>query len=111
MIQIDMEMPKSCADCFKKTECFFAQCNGWIGDKRDDDCPLKEVKVVDKCFDCRVNLLAKTKTNSVLEDIKAEIEELKLDCDLDIGEEDIYNNAINDVLEIIDKHINGEDNI
>ena len=76
VIITNMKMPKSCNDCFKKTECFFARCNGWIGDKRDDNCPLKEVKVVDKCFDCRVNLLAKTKTNSVLEDIKLEIKDL-----------------------------------
>ena len=40
-----------------------------------------------------------------LEKIKAEIEEEKLDVDLDIGNETIYNNAINDVLEILDKHI------
>lgn len=36
--------------------------------------------------------------------IRAEIEEMKLDVDLDIGNEMIYNNAIKDVLEIIDKY-------
>ena len=39
-----------------------------------------------------------------LENIKAEIKEEKLDVDLDIGNETIYNNAINDVLAILDKH-------
>ncbi len=40
----------------------------------------------------------------VLEKIRAEIEEMKLDVDLDIGNEMIYNNAIKDVLQIIDKY-------
>lgn len=39
-----------------------------------------------------------------LDKIRAEIEEMKLDVDLDIGNEMIYNNAIKDVLEIIDKY-------
>lgn len=41
---------------------------------------------------------------AVLDKIRAEIEEIKLDVDLDIGNEMIYNNAIKDVLEIIDKY-------
>ena len=40
-----------------------------------------------------------------LEKIKAEIEEEKIDIDLDIGQETLYNNAINDVIKIINKHI------
>lgn len=40
----------------------------------------------------------------ILDRIKAEVEEIKLDVDLDIGNEMIYNNAIKDVLEIIDKY-------
>ena len=40
----------------------------------------------------------------ILDKIKAEVEEIKLDVDLDIGNEMIYNNAIKDVLEIIDKY-------
>lgn len=40
----------------------------------------------------------------ILDKIRAEIEEMKLDVDLDIGNEMIYNNAIKDVLEIIDKY-------
>ena len=42
--------------------------------------------------------------DAVLDEIRAEIEEMKMDVDLDIGNEMIYNNAIKDVLEIIDKH-------
>lgn len=38
----------------------------------------------------------------MLDKIRAEIEEMKLDVDLDIGNEMIYNNAIKDVLQIID---------
>ena len=47
----------------------------------------------------------KDKIIEELEKVKAEIEEEKLDVDLDIGNETIYNNAINDVLAILDKHI------
>lgn len=47
----------------------------------------------------------KDKIVEELEKVKAEIEEEKLDVDLDIGNETIYNNAINDVLAILDKHI------
>ena len=41
----------------------------------------------------------------VIEVIREEIEAEKLDIDLDIGQETIYNNAINDCLAIIDRHI------
>lgn len=44
------------------------------------------------------------KNGKPLDEIRAEIEEMKLDFDLDIGNEMIYNNAIKDVLEIIDKY-------
>lgn len=39
------------------------------------------------------------------EKIKAEIEDAKIDFDMNIGMEKYYNNAIDDVLQIIDKHI------
>ena len=39
-----------------------------------------------------------------LEKIRAEVKEMKLDVDLDLGNETIYNNAIKDVLQIIDKY-------
>ena len=44
MIQIDMEMPTNCYDCWirKKLGCRIANGNGWLNNKRDDDCPLKE---------------------------------------------------------------------
>ena len=45
-----------------------------------------------------------SKEEFILDKIRAEIEEMKLDVDLDIGNEMIYNNAIKDVLEIIDKY-------
>ena len=40
----------------------------------------------------------------ILNKIRAKVEEIKLDVDLDIGNEMIYNNAIKDVLQIIDKY-------
>ena len=39
------------------------------------------------------------------EKVKAEIEDAKIDFDINIGMEKYYNNAIDDVLQIIDKHI------
>ena len=41
---------------------------------------------------------------TILDKVRAEIEEMKLGVDLDIGNEKIYNNAITDVLRIIDKY-------
>lgn len=80
----DIEMPKSCKDCeywsFNRNDepiCDITYSYISQFDKRTDDCPLKEVnnnEVLDKCFDCGVNLLAKNKTNSVLEDIKAKMD-------------------------------------
>ena len=46
-----------------------------------------------------------TPLDSVLYDIKAEIEDAKIDVDIDFGNETLYNNAIDDVLEIIDKKV------
>lgn len=39
------------------------------------------------------------------EKVKAEIEDEKIDFDINIGMEKYYNNAIDDVLQIIDKHL------
>ena len=39
------------------------------------------------------------------EKVKAEIEDAKIDFDINIGMEKYYNSAIDDVLQIIDKHI------
>lgn len=41
----------------------------------------------------------------ILEQIRAEIADEKMDIDLDIGQEIHYNRAIDDVLAIIDKYI------
>lgn len=43
MIQIDMEMPSNCYDCWirQNTGCRIANDSGWLNDRRDDNCPLK----------------------------------------------------------------------
>lgn len=44
---------------------------------------------------------------TMLNKIRAEIEDEKIDFDLDIGQEIHYNRAIDDVLKIIDKYMEG----
>ena len=44
----------------------------------------------------------------ILEQIRAEIADEKMDIDLDIGQEIHYNRAIDDVLAIIDRYRKGE---
>ena len=46
----DMKMPKSCYACREQAHCYWAIGNGWIQDKRDDDCPLVEIGT---CKDCK----------------------------------------------------------
>lgn len=43
MIQIDMQMPTNCYDCWIRQNmgCRIADGSGWLNDRRDDDCPLK----------------------------------------------------------------------
>lgn len=43
MIQIDMQMPSNCYDCWlrKNLGCRIANNNGWLNIKRDDNCPLQ----------------------------------------------------------------------
>ena len=41
VILTDMDMPDSCYECRLKTRCELAMANGWLGNKRDDNCPLK----------------------------------------------------------------------
>ena len=41
VIDTSMDMPKSCYECPKRNVCSFARWNGWIDNKRDEDCPLK----------------------------------------------------------------------
>ena len=42
----------------------------------------------------------------VLDNLRTEIEDERIDIDLDLGEEVYYNKAIDDVLQIIDKYRN-----
>ena len=49
MIQIDMEMPKSCSECRlpANMECYLAEWaihRGFDSERRHPDCPLQEVK-------------------------------------------------------------------
>lgn len=128
IIITNIEMPKSCNDCFKKTECFFAQCNGWIGDKRDDNCPLKEVKEAEDCIsrqaveeicmrhkadDCigiyeeilDLSSVHPKSDKSVLKDIKNEIEKAYEDFDgYDPNALPLFADTVD---EIIEKHIRG----
>ena len=53
--------------------------------------------------------LTKMAIVSVLEDIKAEMEELKV-IDWHNKKHQVYNSAITDALDIIDKHISGKEN-
>ena len=50
----------------------------------------------------------KNEINAVLDNLRTEIEDERIDIDLDLGEEVYYNKAIDDVLQIIDKHREGE---
>ena len=45
MIQIDMEMPKNCYECRIRLVmgCQIANASGWLNNRRDKMCPLKEV--------------------------------------------------------------------
>ena len=47
-------------------------------------------------------------STDMIEQIREEIADEKMDIDLDIGQEIHYNKAIDDVLEIIDKYMKGE---
>ena len=95
MIQIDIEMPENCLSCpflhrpfsnntfchAKAEEDFIDKDSIYI--KRQDFCPLKEVS-----------------NNSALEDIKSEIKEMRSK----------QNCSCSDCLDIIDKHMESEDN-
>ena len=41
VILIDMDMPNSCYECRLKNRCEYALANGWLGNKRDENCPLR----------------------------------------------------------------------
>lgn len=104
MIRIDMKMPKSCKECpltyldcgddayFGRNERRCVVDDSCIDgtNERAYDCPLKEVN-----------------TDSVLEDIKAEISKLYVDIvndDLELGN----NRAVYKAIKIIDSYISGE---
>lgn len=40
----NMKMPKSCYACREQAHCYWAIGNGWLEDKRDDNCPLVEIE-------------------------------------------------------------------
>jgi len=44
MVQIDIQMPSDCYSCWvrKNIGCKIANDSGWLNNKRDDNCPLKE---------------------------------------------------------------------
>lgn len=44
MVQIDIQMPSDCYSCWvrKNMGCKIANNSGWLNNKRDDNCPLKE---------------------------------------------------------------------
>lgn len=44
MVQIDIQMPSDCYSCWvrKNMGCKIANDSGWLNNKRDDNCPLKE---------------------------------------------------------------------
>ena len=55
MIQIDIDMPTDCVSCWIRQNmgCKIANESGWLNNRRDDKCPLKEQKEVVRCKDCK----------------------------------------------------------
>ena len=49
MVQIDIDMPTDCASCWIRQNmgCKIANASGWLNNKRDDKCPLKEQEAVE----------------------------------------------------------------
>ena len=41
VILTNINMPNSCSECQLKTRCEYGLANGWLNNKRDDNCPLK----------------------------------------------------------------------
>ena len=52
MVQIDIQMPSDCYSCWvrKNIGCKIANDSGWLNNKRDDNCPLKEQEAVEPTF-------------------------------------------------------------
>lgn len=67
MVQIDIQMPSDCYSCWvrKNMGCKIANDSGWLNNKRDDNCPLKEQDAVNPierngfyyCGSCRYALM------------------------------------------------------
>lgn len=51
MVMIDISMPTDCVSCWIRQNmgCKIANNSGWLNNKRDENCPLKEVT---RCKDC-----------------------------------------------------------
>ena len=52
MVTIDIEMPTDCASCWIRLNigCRIANESGWLNNRRDEQCPLKELV---QCKDCK----------------------------------------------------------
>ena len=74
MIQIDIDMPTDCVSCWIRQNmgCKIANESGWLNNRRDDKCPLKEQKPVEPkkqieeaewivCGNCNKHLIHKWK--------------------------------------------------
>lgn len=48
MVMIDIDMPTDCSSCWVRQNmgCKIANESGWLNNKRDDRCPLKEQEAV-----------------------------------------------------------------
>ena len=49
MVQIDIQMPSDCYSCWvrKNMGCKIANDSGWMNNKRDNNCPLKEQEAIE----------------------------------------------------------------
>ena len=43
VVLTNMDMPNSCYECQLKTCCEYAMANGWLGNRRDENCPLIDI--------------------------------------------------------------------
>lgn len=59
MIQIDIDMPTDCASCWIRQNmgCKIANASGWLNNRRDDKCPLKEQEPIEPVDDGHGSLI------------------------------------------------------
>ena len=105
MIIIDMKMPKSCEQC----KCYVPY---YIDYNDKDTGNLSYCQIASQGIPNRYGYDGNVKPEwcpimGDMDVLQAEIADSKIDFDIDIGEEAIYNNAVDDVLEIIDEYIKG----